>query len=308
MLDCCEAECSKYAKCSNLTGFCCPTTDKEMLDCCKGLDLGFSELSLPTTNALGVSVKDPVSCSSHSKCAAAGLSGACCPSTDGQMLGCCEAECSKNAKCSHLEGFCCPTIDKVMLDCCSGNSSVLALGTSFMTSEKLPPREEKFEDPASCSSHSKCVAAGLSGSCCPSKAGQMLDCCEAECSKHTKCMHLTGFCCPTTDKVMLACCDGNSSAVLPLEPLLVGAEIVASITQDRKLEDPASCSSHDECAAAGLSGLCCPNEEGRMLECCQAECSKHAKCAHLKGLCCPTTDKVMLDCCSGNTSAAIFTV
>merc|ERR1711912_130788 len=64
--------------------------------------------------------------------------------------------------------------------------------------------------------------------------------------------------------------------------------------------DPSLCFAHSACSKAGLDGACCPNEEGKFLDCCGAECSKHSKCAHLNitGFCCPTADKEMMECCS----------
>jgi len=58
-----------------------------------------------------------------------------------------------------------------------------------------------------------------------------------------------------------------------------------------------SCAAHPQCAS--LPGDCCPNEKGVMVDCCNAECSKHAKCeaAGLEGYCCPNKDGIMFECC-----------
>merc|ERR1712070_350382 len=98
---------------------------------------------------------------------------------------------------------------------------------------------------------------------------------------------------------MLDCCNDNSS-MTDIELLLAGSE--KSKPVDVNGEDPASCSAHSKCA--GLEGACCPDKDGKMLDCCEAECSKHKKCANLEGFCCPNTDNVMLDCCNDNSSMA----
>merc|ERR550525_472618 len=70
------------------------------------------------------------------------------------------------------------------------------------------------ESSSSCSVHKKCVAAGLTGECCPTIDGVTLDCCdkpppdEKSCASHSACVTagLTGQCCPTKDGVTLDCC------------------------------------------------------------------------------------------------------
>jgi len=170
--------------------------------------------------------KYPSRCAAHSKCK--NLTGTCCPTVDGVFLDCCDAQCSMYPKCANLSGDCCPTKDHVILDCCnSSNSTSIALSSppdmepKFAKAPNLGPqfaRDDSFEDPTTCAAHSKCKAANLSGACCPTQDGRMLECCDAECSKHAKCGHLKGpYCCPTDDKVMLDCCtasDANSSIVV----------------------------------------------------------------------------------------------
>merc|ERR1711918_175213 len=75
--------------------------------------------------------------------------------------------------------------------------------------------------------------------------------------------------------------------------------------------DTSTCAAHGKCATAGLEGACCPNPQGKFLDCCDAECSKHSKCSHLpwwQMFCCPTTEDNILDCCSGNTTLATLLV
>merc|ERR1712232_820152 len=63
-------------------------------------------------------------CSTHPKCAAAGLHGSCCPTKNGSWIYCCDhnATCSANPKCAALgiEGDCCPTKLGINLECCGG--------------------------------------------------------------------------------------------------------------------------------------------------------------------------------------------
>eukprot|EP00931_Biecheleriopsis_adriatica_P120472 TRINITY_DN955_c1_g1_i1.p1 TRINITY_DN955_c1_g1~~TRINITY_DN955_c1_g1_i1.p1 ORF type:complete len:348 (+),score=67.62 TRINITY_DN955_c1_g1_i1:76-1044(+) len=74
-----------------------------------------------------------------------------------------------------------------------------------------------------------------------------------------------------------------------------------------------SCAAYPACAAAGMEGACCPNQDGVSLGCCSAaaaapavasvakgtECSAFPSCAALNmtGGCCPTADGVRLGCC-----------
>ena len=71
-------------------------------------------------------------CSTHPKCVAAGLSGACCPTQSGSWLGCCDHSpaCSANPKCAALgiEGDCCPTKTGHNLECCGGSGPSPAPG------------------------------------------------------------------------------------------------------------------------------------------------------------------------------------
>merc|ERR1712113_917027 len=61
--------------------------------------------------------------------------------------------------------------------------------------------------PKQCESHQGCVDKGLAGNCCPTDAGDMLDCCESSCKKHGECAGMDqDFCCPTLNGTYLECC------------------------------------------------------------------------------------------------------
>ena len=148
-----------------------------------------------------------------------------------------------------------------------------------------------FDYERSCQAYPKCQ--GLEGDCCPTVAGVMLDCCDAQCSAHEGCVGLPGFCCPAMDGMILECCKESSS----------------------------ECSAHDECASLGLTGSCCPTTDGITLECCsgmthvetnvsieaefdyEKSCQAYPMCQRMEGDCCPTADGVMLDCCDAQCSA-----
>jgi hypothetical protein len=90
--------CSAYTACNGqLPGDCCPTVDNNYLACC------FGEVSSPIPPApvpspvLSPTVAAPTQatrpvitaaeCASNRYCAASGVTGMCCPTTDLQMLG-----------------------------------------------------------------------------------------------------------------------------------------------------------------------------------------------------------------------------
>jgi hypothetical protein len=92
--------CSAYTACNGkLPGDCCPTVENVFLGCCYGEVPGpgqavpspSSPAASPTISA---ATKSPTrqeiiadECASNSFCAASGLTGMCCPTTDGRMLG-----------------------------------------------------------------------------------------------------------------------------------------------------------------------------------------------------------------------------
>lgn len=74
-----------------------------------------------------------------------------------------------------------------------------------------------------------------------------------------------------------------------------------------------ACDDNSACAALGLAGSCCPDDNGNSLGCCSAfgnivhmphavsaRCSMNVNCKHLgltEGNCCPTDDGTTLGCC-----------
>lgn len=66
------------------------------------------------------------SCAAHPDCS--GLTGDCCPTDTGVVLGCCvaTASCSSHPACADagLTGDCCPTTSGLKLECCSADSEV----------------------------------------------------------------------------------------------------------------------------------------------------------------------------------------
>ncbi len=78
------------------------------------------------------------------------------------------SSCSSHGGCASLTGDCCPTKAGVMLGCCNQitpNNNVTSSQTSSST-----------ESNASCSQHTGC--ASLTGMCCPTAEGTMLGCCN----------------------------------------------------------------------------------------------------------------------------------
>jgi len=170
------------------------------------------------------------SCSDNAACAVLGLTGACCPTAEGNYLDCCSGssqanvapQCSAHAACTGLSGECCPTQDGVFLECCYSDAA-------------LPV--------AACDAYPACQAAGLTGLCCATAEGVYLECCDGlaqqatQCSAHGACGGLLGECCPTKDGIFLECCN-------------------ADVPQTRE------CSANSACAAQSLEGNCCPPDFG----------------------------------------------
>lgn len=88
-------------------------------------------------------------CNNHSRCEKLGISGQCCPTSDGSYLGCCGGSDA------------------------GGKSQVLATNSS----EKS--KASSSDDSSLCENNPGCVEAGLSGVCCPTneKVPVMLGCC-----------------------------------------------------------------------------------------------------------------------------------
>jgi hypothetical protein len=128
--------CQQHVGCAShsLAGYCCPTLEGVMLDCCGTLvSVPVPRpvvVPIPVSIPVHVPVKTPNSipnrrCSANPKCKELGLKGQCCPTAHGKFLDCCKntpppRECSKNAVCARkgLTGDCCPTSDELFLDCC----------------------------------------------------------------------------------------------------------------------------------------------------------------------------------------------
>lgn len=73
-----------------------------------------------------------------------------------------------------------------------------------------------------CAAHPECVHLKLTGHCCPTGQGSVLDCCSdvpapapapkpdsSACSAHRKCRGHDGDCCPTDEGVQLDCCSSS---------------------------------------------------------------------------------------------------
>lgn len=91
-----DASCLSNEGCANLslTGNCCPTDDGSFLGCCNSvssISAVKNETSASDSVVNATNATDTSSCASRSACASVGLTGQCCPTGDGKMLGCCNA-------------------------------------------------------------------------------------------------------------------------------------------------------------------------------------------------------------------------
>jgi hypothetical protein len=83
------------------------------------------------------------------------------------------ALCSAHLACSHLQGACCPTTDGILLGCCNHDGDELLTTNSY----NLPTTNDNLADnDAQCSAHEACR--DLDGECCPTSNGVLLDCCR----------------------------------------------------------------------------------------------------------------------------------
>ena len=123
---------------------------------------------------------------------------------------------------------------------------------------------------------------------------------NASCSAHSKCDNLGGDCCPTTDWEYLDCCSGEGGHGPTHKPT---RRPTRDPTSDGETEN-ASCSAAPICNSNGLTGDCCPTNDGTYLNCCAEKpfgsCSSNLACRDLglRGECCPTQHGHFLDCCS----------
>lgn len=114
-----------------------------------GFEAPTSKKSSPTSGLnITVGANEASSCMSHTACSSAGLSGECCPTATGIMLGCCDEVASPG----------------------KGNTISQSSSSSSSSSDG---------DDASCGQHQACTSAGLTGVCCPTEDGIMLGCCSS---------------------------------------------------------------------------------------------------------------------------------
>ena len=130
--------CSAHPACSalNLHGQCCPTPNGVHLGCCTAAAASSStssstgaattntqkSSSSSSSNSTATTTTTASTCSAHPLCASKNLTGECCPTASGLMLGCCNnALCQANAGCAalNLQGLCCPTAAGTNLGCCA---------------------------------------------------------------------------------------------------------------------------------------------------------------------------------------------
>jgi hypothetical protein len=129
--------------------------------------------------------------------------------------------CKSHVQCQGLLGLCCPTSGGTFLDCCNTSPP-------FDNANAFPESDNTFVGTnSSCEKHSQCT--GLIGDCCPTVAGDFLECChdtltesdpnmnlpknqmtesrdDSLCANHVLCSNLLGFCCPTMEGIYLGCC------------------------------------------------------------------------------------------------------
>jgi len=96
---------------------CCPTSNGDYLECCDDFDPEGTPGSPAATDAPDETTD--ASCSANLQCSKEGLTGDCCPTSDGETyLDCCinrdlpvSARCRRSDGCRALglDGFCCPT-------------------------------------------------------------------------------------------------------------------------------------------------------------------------------------------------------
>lgn len=116
-----------------------------------------------------------VRCVDNSACR--GLTGDCCPTSDGHKLECCTAgdnvvtptltspgACDDNSACASLGllGACCPNSNGIHLQCCSSPNNT---------------RAKPHAVSATCERNFGCRAQGVHGNCCPTDDGLNLACC-----------------------------------------------------------------------------------------------------------------------------------
>ena len=101
-------------------------------------------------------------CSAHAECARVGISGDCCPTTDGTFLGCCGDSGGGGGDHDDTSKH-------------SGETSKTKATADTSSTTTTTPTEDSG---SACSEHSECVDLGLTGSCCPTSKGVTLGCCN----------------------------------------------------------------------------------------------------------------------------------
>jgi hypothetical protein len=109
-----------------------------------------------------------------------------------------------------------------------------------------------------CSAHGACAA--LVGSCCPTMDNVMLDCCYSE-ESDDKVPALVVIDQEDNSVVAVASVEQQENAVVAMEPQEDTDMVVVAVS-------PADCSVNSECAALGLTGMCCPTNDNVTFDCC----------------------------------------
>lgn len=186
-----SAACDQHPKCAELElmGNCCPASNGVFLGCC-GNDQGggganvaplipqdaksTSSSTTATSTRGDSSTSSP--CASNKACADLGLSGLCCPASNGVFLGCCG---EKNSDDSNPSESSTTTTDAVTST--KPTTPTVTTTTSVDDKDNEEQGQEQDEDSSSsalCSANKFCADLGLSGLCCPTSGGQMLGCCN----------------------------------------------------------------------------------------------------------------------------------
>ena len=132
------------------------------------------------------------------------------------------------------------------------SSIALLLSLRLTTSQEAGALRMLRSTEAMCRNNFGCAVLGLTGHCCPTRHGLMLDCCDEEkeqqhattvisgvsnqCADHPLCVGLAGACCPTRDGVFLDCC-GSQAPMVPSNapsdlPSMVPSDLPSMVPTD----------------------------------------------------------------------------
>ena len=163
-----SSACEVHSGCVDLglSGECCPTSGGLTLGCCQesGSE-GSEEQEAPAPS--------PSSSSSEGKKESTGEAAA--------------ASCEAHFNCVEvgLSGDCCPTASGIILGCCGDGGGDISSSESNEAADKTTNADDSGEGESgnnisgsSCSVHPQCADAGLTGNCCPTDAGNFLECCS----------------------------------------------------------------------------------------------------------------------------------